>query len=63
MSCYIQNWYAQYSPDLAPMDFKVFSFSVKAELCGREFETTAEMTYELVASETDWTVWHGTEMF
>lgn len=53
MSCYIQNWYAQYSPDLAPMDFKVFPFSVKAELCGREFETTAEMMYELVASETD----------
>lgn len=35
------------------MDFKVFPFSVKAELCGREFETTAEIMYELVASETD----------
>ena len=36
--------HAPYSPDLAPMDFKVFP-TVKAELRGRRFETTDELKY------------------
>lgn len=36
--------HAPYSPDLAPMDFKVFP-TVKAELRGKKFENTSELTY------------------
>lgn len=39
--CFDRVDHAQYSPDLAPMDFKVFP-TVKAELRGKKLKNTEE---------------------